>query len=165
MDSSRPIEIKEKLLKDSFNRLGPPGDDVTHVQVDLRKDTHDVITVFIRGLPAGQLVTDKNDSVTIARRLLPESLKYGKEPSTIVKDMERLAIAYGQLLMEVRSAIGHGSVSPLSAYMRKLDAANISRGSLPGDGHLYVPAGMAPSQRESEEHPEAHGSSHSSTEA
>lgn len=138
MNSDRPVEIKEKLLKDSFQRLAPNSDDVTEVVVDLRKDTHDVIHVSIRGTPAGQIVTDKNDSVTIARRLLPESMKYGKEPSTIVADMEKLGFAYAQLLMEARSAIGHGSTDSLAAYLRKLDADNSGTRSLPGDGHLFL---------------------------
>lgn len=145
---SDSIEIKEKLLKDSFNRQAPTSSDITLVQVDLRKDTHDVIHVYIRGQPCGQLVTDKNDSVTIARRLLPESMKYGKEPFTIVKNMEQLGIAYGQLLLEVRSAIGHGSTDGLKAYMRKLDAANVGDRNMPGDGHLFVPAGLVRTQGE-----------------
>lgn len=138
MNSDRPIEVKEKVLKDSFIRSAPDSDDVTEVKVDLRKDTHDVVHVFIRHVPAGQIVTDKNDSVTLARRLLPESMKYGKEPSTIVANMEQLGFAYAQLLMEVRSAIGHGSTDSLAAYLRKLDADNSGTGSLPGDGHLFL---------------------------
>lgn len=138
---SESLEVKEKLLKDSFQRLAPLSTDITKVLVDLRQDTHDVIKIEIRGMPAGQIVTDKNDSVTLARRLLPESLKYGKEPSTIVRDMEILGTAYGVLLMEVRSAIAHGSVTSLAAYMRKLDADNASGRTLPGDGHLFLSRG------------------------
>jgi len=108
------------------------------VKVDLRGNVCDVITVTIRGMPAGQIVTDKTDSVTIARRLLPESLKYDKEPSTIVRNMEQLGTAYSILLMEVRSAISHGSVIPLTAFIRKLDATNDMPNQLPGDGHLFV---------------------------
>lgn len=146
------VDITEKLLKDSFTRKGVNSEDITQIVVDLRKDTHDVLQVYVRGTVCGQLVTDKNDSVTIARRLLPESLKYGKEPSTIVKNMEQLGHAYGVLLMEVRAAISHGSVDTLKAYMRKLDAdiANLDR--MPGDGHLFVSDGLVRSQAASEEH-------------
>lgn len=104
--------------------MAPLSDDITQISIDLRSDTHDIINVVIRGSPAGSLVTDKSDSVTIARRLIPESLRYGKEPSTIVRDLEESAIAYHQLMMEVRNAISHGSTDSLSAYMRKIDADN-----------------------------------------
>lgn len=150
------LDIKEKLLKDSFQRLAPDSDDITSVIVDLRADTHDIIKVIMRQIPCGQLVTDKNDSVTIARRLLPESLKYGKEPSTIVHNMEMLGTAYGVLLTEVRSAIAHGSVTALAAYMRKVDAANHLDRLQPGDGHLFLHPGMARTQGEDQQHPKTH---------
>lgn len=152
-------------MKDSFNRECPASPDITTVKVDLRRDTHDVIQVFMRGQPCGQLVTDKNDSVTVARRLLPESLKYGKEPSTIVRNMEQLGEAYAQLLMEVRSAIGHGSVTPLALYLRKLDANMDSGARLPGDGHLFVPDRLVRAQGKDTEHSETHGTSHPNLEA
>jgi hypothetical protein len=158
MNPDRPIEIREKLLKDSFNRIAETSDDVTKVLVDLRKDTHDVVHVYIRGTVCGQLVTDKNDSVTIARRLIPESMKYGKEPATIVRNMEQLGQAYGELFMEVRTALSHGSVDSLRAYMKRIDATSVGGGSLPGDGHLFISAGMARAQAEDQKHNQAHGS-------
>lgn len=135
---SDSLEITEKLLKDSFARRAPLSQDITLVTIDLRKDTHDVVQAYIRGIPAGQLVTDKTDSVTIARRLIPQSLQYGKEPSTLVKNMEDLGYAYGLLLLEVHSAIAHNSTIGLAAFMRKLDDTHPDRGTLPGDGHLFV---------------------------
>lgn len=132
------LDITEKLLKDSFARRAPLSPDITLVSVDLRKDTHDIINVYIRGMPVGQLVTDKTDSVTVTRRLLPESLKYGKEPSTLVRNVEELATAYGVLLLEVYSALNHGSVDGLRAFVRKLNEHNHDGSHLPGDGHLYV---------------------------
>ena len=130
--------IKERLLKDSFFREAPLSNDITQVKIDLRNDTHDVVTVAIRGMPAGQLVTDKNDSMTIARRLLPETLRFDKEPSTVVRNMEDLAFAYATLLMEAANAVSHGSVAPLSAFLRKLRESGDIGTHLPGDGHLFV---------------------------
>ena len=132
------LAIKERLLKDSFFREAPLSNDITSVKIDLRANTHDVVTVTIRGMPAGQLVTDKFDSMTIARRLLPESLRMDKEPSTLVRNMEELAFAYATLLMEAANAVSHGSVAPLSAFLRKLRESGDVAGQLPGDGHLFV---------------------------
>lgn len=157
----KDLEITEKLLKDSLIRNAPLSADIDKVVIDLRSDTHDIIKVNIRGMPCGQLVTDKNDSVTIARRLLPESLKYGKEPSTLVHNMEMLGTAYMVLETEVRLAINSGSITSLAAYMRKLDADRDSGNSLPGDGHLFLTPGMARSQREGEKHPPASPREHS----
>lgn len=154
-------DIKEKLLKDSFQRLAPESLDVTKVVVDLRQETHDVVKVEIRGMPAGQIVCDKNDSVTLARRLLPESLKYGKEVSSIVHDMEVLATAYGVLLKEVQYAINGGGTSSLAAYMRKLDADRSSGRTMPGDGHLFLRSGKVGPQAEGEQPAEAPPREHS----
>lgn len=134
---SEPLAIKERLLKDSFFREALLSSDITQVKIDLRSDTHDVVTVAIRGMPAGQIVTDKMDSMTIARRLIPETLRFDKEPSTIVRNMEDLAFAYATLLMEVANAVSHGSVAPLSAFLRKQRESSLA-GQLPGDGHLFV---------------------------
>lgn len=134
---TEPLAIKERLLKDSFFREAPLSTDITSVKIDLRSDTHDVVTVMIRGMAAGQLVTDKTDSMTIARRLLPETLRFDKEPSTVVRNMEDLAFAYATLLMEAANAVSHGSVAPLSAFLRK-QRESVVAGQLPGDGHLFV---------------------------
>jgi hypothetical protein len=83
-------------------------------------------------------VTDKSDSMTIARRLIPETLRFDKEPSTVVRNMEDLAFAYATLLMEAANAVSHGSVGPLSAFLRKLRESGDIGTHLPGDGHLFV---------------------------
>lgn len=129
-------KITEKLLKDSFHRKVDMSSEITEVKIDLRSDTHDVLQVYIRGTIAGQLVTDKFDSVTIARRLIPDSLRYDKEPSSITKNAEDLAGVYFNLLMEVRSAIRTGSTDPLRAFMRKLDDDN---SIMPGDSYVFLP--------------------------
>ena len=142
--------IKEKLLKDSFTRTNDLSMDVTSVKVDTRHDSHDILNVSIRGTPAGQIVTDKSDSITIARRLIPDSLRYDKEPSTITKDAETLASAYFELLVEARTAVSTRDVSSLAAFLRKHDAnGNV----MPGDSYVFLPDRVSRLQDESTERP------------
>lgn len=142
------MEIKEKILKDYFMRSAPMSMDVTTVKVDHRSDTYDVAHVFIRGQPAGQIVLDKDFSVTFARRLIPDSLRYDKEPSSVVQNAEELAHAYGSLLLESRAAVSTGSVQSLASYLRKLDALH---SFMPGDSHVFLPDRMARLQAEGAE--------------
>lgn len=83
------IKITERVFKNFVVRTADTSPDVTKVIIDTRSSTHDVVTVEIRGLVAGQLVTNKFDSVTIARRLIPDTLRYGMEPQTFVADAEK----------------------------------------------------------------------------
>jgi len=115
------MNIREKLLKDSFERIAETSMDVTRVVVDSRNATHDVVNIYIRGQVAGRLVTDKTDSITLARRLLPDSLKYDKEPSSLTADLEKLANAYFELLMEARVAVSTKNVGALAEHLRRGD--------------------------------------------
>jgi hypothetical protein len=142
------MEIKEKLLKDYFMRSAPMSMDVTTVKIDHRQDGHDILHVFIRGQPAGQLVTDKTDSVTIARRLIPDSLRYDKEPSSITHDAEQLAAAYFALLLEARAAVSTGSLATIASHLKELDANHTL---MPGDSHVLLPDRMARLQAEGQE--------------
>jgi hypothetical protein len=57
--------------------------------------------------------------------------------------------------MEVANAVSHGSVTPLSAFLRKLDQSKNVAGQLPGDGHLYVAHRKVLTQTESPQSPSA----------
>ena len=114
--------IKEKLLKDSFIREAEFSMDVTKVVVDTRSATHDILKVWIRLTPVGQLVTDKTDSVTLARRLIPDSLRLDKEPSTLVADFEKMMEEYFKLLIEARMAVSTHSVNKLAAFLKETNA-------------------------------------------
>lgn len=122
------MEIKEKLLKDSFERSAPMSMDVTRVVVDTRAATHDILGVYVRLISVGRLVTDKSDSITLARRLIPESLRYDKEPSTLTSDATKLADAYFLLMVEARAAVSTRDVTSLAAFLRKV---NDSHGNSP----------------------------------
>lgn len=143
------MDIQEKLLKDYFMRSAPLSMDVTTVKVDHRHEGHDVLHVFVRGQPAGQLVTDKSDSITIARRLIPDSLRYEMEPSTATETAKQLANAYFELLLEVKAAISTGSLTHL---LGKINAASTL---MPGDSHVFLSDRMARLQAESAEYPQS----------
>lgn len=126
--------IKERLLKDTFIREAPLSNDITEVKIDLRAFTHDVLYVKVRGMPVGSIVVDKNDSMIIARRLIPETLKQGNEPIELVYKMGDLANAYFDLLVE----IGNARSWTDHILILKKHADAISDGTLPGDGHLFL---------------------------
>lgn len=113
--------IKEKLLKDSHTRSMDDTGFIDKVVIDTRKDTHDVVTPFVRGMPVGQLVVDKTESVTLSRRLIPESLSVDKEPGELMHSLDTLASAYFELVAEVVTAIAFGNTSNLSAFMRRVE--------------------------------------------
>lgn len=114
--------ILERVLKDSFEREAKLSTDVTRVSVDTRLPTHDVVNVYIRGMVAGRIVADKADAVTIARRLIPDSLRFEKEPATITRDVVKLAEAYIELMIEARTAVSTRDVQSLAAFLRKHDS-------------------------------------------
>jgi hypothetical protein len=116
------MDIKEKLLKDTYQREAPLSMDVTKVIVDTRSPTHDVVKVYVRMMPAGQLVTDKTDSITLARRLIPDTLRYEKEPATLVGDYDQLAAAFLELMIEAGAAVKTGQLTSLSTFLKKAHA-------------------------------------------
>jgi hypothetical protein len=117
-------DVKEKLLKDSHTRTVDDTRFVTKVVIDTRKDTHDLVSVFVRGTPVGQLVMEKAESLPMSRRILPDTLRYDQEPSEVMYDYDIVIGSYIEAVAEIEDAIRTNNTEGLKAFMVKIKGAN-----------------------------------------